>query len=187
MAFQPPSGNGSNGSNGAASAPEDGSAARARNPALEKLERDCIKLIDALSEMERNGEEQSLRSIAARTGLSKDEVNRYLNPTVQELYNYERLLHVRRRNRPLYNHLIVSGPPRVGDDGKWNGIDANTSKFVLFKAVAHRFGWDVRYLGARGHIVGLEYRGIENMMDERMGKVFATQEPVMRVDEFLPH
>ena len=165
------------------------------NPAIEKLERDVLRLIDALNEMGKAGEKQTLRAIAERSGLSKDEVNRYLNPQVNEVYNYDRLVGVRGRNRPLYNHLIVSGPPHVvaeptGEavDGqppvlkqRWAGINANTSKYVLFKAVAQRYGYEVRYLGAAGQIIDLEYRGIENMGLDRLGKVFSTQEPVMHL------
>src|SRR5919108_679866 len=131
-----------------------------RNPALEKLERDVLRLIETLNDMVRSGEKQTLRAIAEKSGLSKDEVNRYLNPQVNEVYNYERLVGVRGRNRPLYNHLIVSGPPHVVE-AKWAGISANTSKYVLFRAVAHRYGYEVRFLGAAGHIVDVEYRGIE--------------------------
>lgn len=151
------------------------------SPQLEKLERDCIRLIDALSELRRDGGKQTLRGIAEKAGMSKDEVNRYLNPRVNELYNLERLLRVRSVNRPLYNHLIVSGPPRV-ENGNWTGIETNTSKFVLFRAVAQRFGYDVKYVGADGVIVDLVYRGIENLAMDRMGKVFATQEPILYLD-----
>ncbi|HVM45108.1 MAG TPA: hypothetical protein VM582_04155, partial [Candidatus Thermoplasmatota archaeon] len=80
----------------------------------------------------------------------------------------------------LYNHLIVSGPPHVVE-AKWAGINANTSKFVLFKAVASRFGWEVKFLGAAGQIVDVEYRGIEATTPERMGKAFATQEPILHL------
>lgn len=150
------------------------------NPAVEKLERDVLRLIDALNEMGKSGEKQTLRAIAERSGLSKDEVNRYLNPQVNEVYNYDRLLGVRGRNRPLYNHLIVSGPPHVVEQ-KWAGINANTSKYVLFKAVAQRYGYEVRYLGASGQIIDLEYRGIEATTLDRLGKVYSTQEPVMHL------
>ncbi len=164
-------------SNGAGDAP----AVRA-SPALEKLERDVLRLIEALNEIGKTGESQTLRLVADRSGLSKDEVNRYLNPQVNELYNYDRLMHVRSRNRPLYNHLIVSGPPKLGENGKWTGIDANTSKFPLFRAVAHRYGYEVRFLGARGQIVDLEYRGIEQVSLDRLGKVFASQEPILHLE-----
>lgn len=150
------------------------------NPALEKLERDVLRLIETLVEMTQAGEKQTLRAIAEKSGLSKDEVNRYLNPRVNEVYNLERLLGVRGRNRPLYNHLIVSGPPQV-IEARWAGINTNTSKFVLFKAVANRFGYEVRFMGTSGQIVDLEYRGIEAMQPDRMGKAFATQEPVMHL------
>lgn len=153
------------------------------SPALEKLERDVIKLIDAISEIGKSGESQTLRLIADKSGLSKDEVNRYLNPQVNELYNYERLLHVRGRNRPLYNHLIVSGPPKV-EEGKWVGINANTSKFVLFRAVAQRYGYEVKFLGSRGQIVDLEYRGIQQVTLDRLGKAFTSQEPILQLDEY---
>ncbi|HEV8361274.1 MAG TPA: hypothetical protein VGR28_12550 [Candidatus Thermoplasmatota archaeon] len=154
-------------------------------PIREKIERDCLKLIQAVQELKREGNEQSLRVIAARTGLSKDEVNRYLSPTVRELYDYERLLHVRRRNRPLYNWLIVSGPPKVLE-GKWAGILANTSKHGLFQAVALKYGYVVRHLGQRGAIIDVEYHGIENVSTERLGKVFSSQEAILALDEFLP-
>lgn len=150
------------------------------NPAIEKLERDVLRLIDALNEMGKAGEKQTLRAIAERSGLSKDEVNRYLNPQVNEVYNYDRLLGVRGRNRPLYNHLIVSGPPVVQEE-RWAGINANTSKYVLFKAVAQRYGYEVRYLGASGQIIDLEYRGIEATTLDRLGKVYSTQEPVLHL------
>jgi hypothetical protein len=153
---------------------------RPANPALEKLERDVLRLLETISEMTKAGEKQTLRAIAEKSGLSKDEVNRYLNPQVNEVYNYDRLLGVRGRNRPLYNHLIVSGPPHVIEQ-KWAGINANTSKFVLFKAVANRFGYEVRFLGAAGQIVDIEYRGIDAMTPERMGKAFATQEPTLHL------
>jgi len=152
----------------------------AARQALEKLERDVLRLIDAIKEMDRDDEKQTLRAIAEKAGMSKDEVNRYLNPRVNELYNLDRLKGVRGRNRPLYNHLIASGPPRVEEE-KWAGIDANTSKFNLFKAVAERFGYEVRYIGARGQILDLEYRGIETIAPERMGKAFSTQEPVLHL------
>lgn len=145
---------------------------------LEKIERDCLKLIDCIGEMKRNAEKQSLRSIADRTGLSKDEVNRYLNPEVRELYRYPRLLSVRSNNRRLYNYLIVSGPPKV-EEGQWQGILANTSKFPIFAAVAAKFGYAVRFLGDSGVIVDLEYRGIEHIGVERIGKAFSQQEPVL--------
>jgi transcriptional regulator with XRE-family HTH domain len=154
---------------------------RARPPHLEKLERDCIRLIDAIAELRREGAKQTLRGIAERAGMSKDEVNRYLNPRVNELYNLDRLVRVRGSNRPLYNYLIVSGPPRV-EEGQWVGIETNTSKFVLFRAVAQRLGYDVKYVGDRGTIVDLVYQGIERMTVERMGKVFATQEPILHLD-----
>lgn len=154
--------------------------AKATNPVVEKLERDVLRLIDALNEMGKAGEKQTLRAIAERSGLSKDEVNRYLNPQVNEVYNYDRLLGVRGRNRPLYNHLIVSGPPAL-EEARWVGINANTSKHVLFKAIAQRYGYEVRYLGASGQIVDLEYRGIEVTGLDRLGKAFSTQEPVMHL------
>lgn len=162
-----------------ASAPPapEGSAPRA-NPAIEKLERDVLRLLETLQEMEKAGEKQTLRAIAERSGLSKDEVNRYLNPRVNEVYNLERLVGVRGRNRPLYNHLIVSGPPHVVE-AKWAGINANTSKYVLFRAVAQRYGFEVRFLGAAGQIVDVEYRGIEATATERLGKAYSTQEPVL--------
>lgn len=155
-------------------------APRVANPALEKLERDVLRLIETINEMHKAGEKQTLRAIAEKSGLSKDEVNRYLNPQVNEVYNYERLVATRGRNRPLYNHLIVSGPPHVVE-AKWSGINANTSKFVLFRAVAQRYGYEVRFLGAPGEIVDLEYRGIEAITPERMGKAFSTQEPTMHL------
>jgi hypothetical protein len=151
----------------------------------EKVEQDCLKLIQAVQELKQAGEEQSLRSIAARAGMSKDEVNRYLNPIVRELYDYERLLHVRKRNRPLYNWLIVSGPPKV-DEGKWAGIMANTSKYGLFQAVAMKYGWVAKHLGQRGAIIDLEYHGIEGLTEERVGKAFRRQEAVMGIDDHLP-
>jgi len=153
----------------------------ASNPAVEKLERDCLKLIDTLSEIQRSGEDQTLRLIAERSGISKDEVNRYLNPQVNEVYNLERLLVVRARNRPLYNYLIVSGPPKV-EEGRWAGIQANTSKFVLFNAVAQRYGWNVKFIGERGLIVDLEYRGIREIAPERMGRAFDGQGPILQLD-----
>ena len=159
-------------------APQDG--APKANPAIEKLERDVLRLLETLGEMEKAGEKQTLRAIAERSGLSKDEVNRYLNPRVNEVYNYERLMGVRGRNRPLYNHLIVSGPPHVVE-AKWEGISANTSKHVLFRAVAQRYGYEVRYLGAAGRIVDVEYRGIEATAQDRLGKMYATQEPVIHL------
>jgi hypothetical protein len=164
-----------------AEAPEETAAAGAsKNPAIEKLERDVLRLLETLRDMGAAGEKQTLRAIAERSGLSKDEVNRYLNPKVNEVYNLERLLGVRGRNRPLYNHLIVSGPPHV-IEAQWAGISANTSKYVLFRAVAQRYGYEVRYLGAAGQIVDVEYRGIEATAQERMGKAFATQEPVLNL------
>ena len=169
--------------NGApASFPTAGAAPR-RNPAVEKLERDCLRLLDALMELRREQGKQTLRAIADRAGMSKDEVNRYLNPRVRELYNLDRLVTMRGRNRPLYNWLIVSGPPRV-QDGSWVGIDANTSKWPLFQAVAQRHGYEVRFIGERGIIVDLEYRGIEAMALTRMGRGFASQEPVLALEEF---
>ena len=153
---------------------------RAPNPALEKLERDVLRLIETINEMGQAGEKQTLRAIAEKCGMSKDEVNRYLNPQVNEVYNYERLVSVRGRNRPLYNHLIASGPPHVVES-QWSGIQANTSKYALFRAVAQRYGYEVRFLGATGHIVDVEYRGIEAMGETRMGKVWATQEPVIHL------
>lgn len=172
------------GGNGHGPAP---SGARLASKALlrEKVERDCLKLIQAVQELKREGGEQSLRVIAARTGMSKDEVNRYLSPTVRELYDFERLMHVRRRNRPLYNWLIVSGPPKVLD-GRWAGILANTSKHGLFQAVALKYGYVVKHLGHRGEIVDLEYYGIENVSKERLGKVFTSHEAVLFIDEYLP-
>lgn len=176
-------------------APDAETPQRAVNPAIEKLERDVLRLLETIVEMGKAGEKQTLRAIAEKAGLSKDEVNRYLNPQVNEVYNYDRLIGVRGRNRPLYNHLIVSGPPHVvaeptGEvvDGqqpvlkqKWAGINTNTSKFVLFKAVANRFGYEVKFLGAAGQIVDVEYRGIEAMTPERMGKAFSTQEPILHL------
>lgn len=150
------------------------------SPAIEKLERDVLRLLETLSEMHKAGEKQTLRAIAEKSGLSKDEVNRYLNPRVNEVYNYERLLGVRGRNRPLYNHLIVSGPPQVVE-AKWAGINANTSKYVLFRAVAQRYGYEVRYLGAAGQIVDVEYRGIEATAQDRLGKMYGSQEPVIHL------
>ena len=167
---------------GAQPRPTAGTAPR-RNPAVEKLERDCLRLLDALMELRREEGKQTLRSIAERAGMSKDEVNRYLNPRVRELYNLERLVTMRGHNRPLYNWLIVSGPPRV-QDGSWVGIDANTSKWPLFQAVAQRHGYEVRFIGERGIIVDLEYRGIEAMALARMGRGFASQEPVLALEEF---
>lgn len=153
---------------------------RAVNPAVEKLERDVLRLLETIVEMGKAGEKQTLRAIAEKVGMSKDDVNRYLNPQVNEVYNYERLVGVRGRNRPLYNHLIVSGPPVVQEQ-KWAGINTNTSKFVLFKAVANRFGYEVKFLGAAGQIVDVEYRGIEAMTSDRMGKAFSTQEPILHL------
>jgi hypothetical protein len=161
-------------------APRDGKV-----PVKEKVERDCLKLIQAVQELKAEQAEQSLRVIAERTGMSKDEVNRYLSPVVRELYDYERLLHVRRRNRPLYNWLIVSGPPRVLE-GKWAGILANTSKYGLFQAVCLKYGFVARHMGQRGAIIDLEYRGIENVSQERLGKVFASQEAAMGIDDLPP-
>lgn len=153
--------------------------------AREKVERDCLKLIQAVQELKKEGGEQSLRVIAARTGMSKDEVNRYLTPTVRELYDYERLMHVRRRNRPLYNWLIVSGPPRVVE-GRWAGILCNTSKHGLFQAVCLKYGYVARHLGRDGQIVDVEYRGIESVGTERLGQSFSSQEAILLLDEFLP-
>lgn len=160
-------------------------ARRDTTPVKEKVERDCLKLIQAVQELKTEGGEQSLRIIAAKTGMSKDEVNRYLSPTVRELYDYERLMHVRRRNRALYNWLIISGPPKVEGD-RWAGILANTSKHGLFQAVALKYGFVVRHLGKRGHIVDIEYHGIENVSTERIGKVFSSQEAILAMDDFLP-
>lgn len=163
-----------------AGAPAEQADAPKSNPAIEKLERDVLRLLESLKEMDAAGEKQTLRAIAERSGLSKDEVNRYLNPRVSETYNLERLTGVRGRNRPLYNHLIVSGPPVV-EETKWVGIAANTSKYVLFRAVAQRYGYEVRYLGAAGRILDFEYRGIENTMTDRLGKMFSAQEPVLHL------
>lgn len=150
---------------------------------LERIERDCLKLIDCLQEFRRERGEQSLRRIAERTGMSKDEVNRYLTPQVSEMYNFERLMHVRTNNRPLYNWLIVSGPPTL-EAGQWAGIMANTSKFGIFRAVAMKYGYEVRHIGERGQIVDLVYRGIHTVSTERAGKVFSSQEPILQFERF---
>ncbi len=162
----------------------NGALAEGPAPAVKKLTRDALRLIDAIREMANQGESQSLRKIAARTGLSKDEVNRYLNPEVRELYGLDRLVYVRNRNRPLYNYLIVSGPPEQEED-EWVGIKANTSKFDLFDAVCRRYGYDLSYVGERGQIVDLAYQGIEKMAADRMGKQFSSDEPVLHIDHFL--
>lgn len=157
---------------------------------IRKIEQDCLRLIQCLNEMKmaaaggHNGHgTQSLRKIADLTGLSKDEVNRYLSPTVREIYNYDRLVHVRGRNRPLYNYLIVSGPPKV-DEGQWAGIQCNTSKFPVFQAVAMKYGYEVKYVGRPGQLVDLTFRGIQEISLERIGKYFTTQEPVLEVDRY---
>jgi hypothetical protein len=171
--------------NGRGNGHAQGPRSDAKVPVKEKVERDCLKLIQAVNELKQEGTEQSLRVIAARTGMSKDEVNRYLSPVVRELYDYERLMHVRRRNRPLYHWLIVSGPPKV-EEGRWAGIMANTSKHGLFQAVCLKYGYVAKHLGQRGTIVEIEYRGIENVSQERLGKVFSSQEAIMAMDDFLP-
>jgi len=153
--------------------------------AVEKYEMDCLKLIDAVEQLDAEGEKHTLRKIAGISGLSKDEVNRYLTEQVNELYNLQRLKHVRSRNRPLYNHLITSGPPRV-EDGEWAGIEANTSKFRIFKAVAQKYGYDVEPGRAQGRIVELEYQGIEELSYERQGLMFSFQEPVLYLDRYRP-
>ncbi|MGQ0535221.1 MAG: hypothetical protein ACT4PT_04025 [Methanobacteriota archaeon] len=158
-------------------------AQEAARQKLAKIERDCLKLIDCVGEMQKNGAKQTLRGIAEVTGLSKDEVNRYLNPEVRELYTLPRLLHVRGANRRLYNYLIVSGPPKV-EEGQWQGILANTSKFAIFAAVAAKYGWLVKHTGHGGEIVSMEYRGIGNVSTERLGKAFSYQEPVIEIDQF---
>ncbi|MBI4392594.1 MAG: hypothetical protein HY556_02195 [Euryarchaeota archaeon] len=156
---------------------------RADRGVLEKIERDCLKLIDCLQEFRRERGEQSLRRIAERTGMSKDEVNRYLSPQVSELYNFERLMHARTHNRSLYNWLIVSGPPML-EAGKWAGIMTNTSKFGVFRAVCMKYGYEVRHIGGRGQIVDLVYRGIHTMSTDRIGKVFSSQEPILQFERF---
>ncbi len=153
--------------------------------AVEKYELDCLKLIDAVEELDREGEKHTLRKIASLSGLSKDEVNRYLTDQVNELYNLDRLKHVRSRNRPLYNHLITSGPPRT-ENGDWAGIEANTSKFEIFEAVAMKYGYSVEPGQARGRIVELEYHGIEELSYERQGLAFSFQEPVLYLDQYRP-
>ena len=152
---------------------------------VEKLEVDCLKLLDALETLRERNEEQSLRLIGDVAGLSKDEVNRYLNPQVNEVYSLERLVHVRGANRPLYNHLIVSGPPKT-EDGQWVGIQANTSKWNIFRAVAQKYGYLVRFVGERGTLVEFEYVGIETLSYARQGIAFSFQEPVLYLDQFRP-
>ncbi|HVL88316.1 MAG TPA: hypothetical protein VM681_10005 [Candidatus Thermoplasmatota archaeon] len=172
--------------------PPSASTPSSKGPAaaIQKVETDCLKLIRALSDLKveadggHNGDgTQSLRRIAELTGLSKDEVNRYLSPTVRETYSYDRLVHVRGRNRPLYNWLIVSGPPKV-DEGKWAGIQCNTSKHAIFRAVALRFGYEVKYVGRPGQIVDIVFRGIQAVSSERVGKFFSTQEPILEIDRY---
>lgn len=153
--------------------------------AVEKYELDCLKLIDAVEELDAEGEKHTLRKIAGLSGLSKDEVNRYLTDRVNELYKLDRLKHVRSRNRPLYNHLITSGPPRT-EEGEWSGIEANTSKFEIFEAVAMKYGYSVEAAQARGRIVELEYHGIEDLSYERQGLMFSFQEPVLYLDRYRP-
>jgi len=104
---------------------------------------------------------------------------------VREKYDLERLLHVRKRNRPLYNWLIISGPPKV-EEGKWAGILCNTSKYGLFQAVCLKYGYVAKHIGNDGRIIDLEYRGIENVSQERLGKVFRNQEAIMAMDDYLP-
>ena len=152
---------------------------------VEKYELDCLKLIDAVEQLDEQGERHTLRAIAALAGVSKDEVNRYLTLQVNELYNYERLKHVRGRNRPLYNHLITSGPPRVEND-EWAGIDANTSKFPIFQAVAHKYGYLAKPAVERGRIIEIEYVGIEALSYDRQGIAFSFQEPVLYLDRYRP-
>lgn len=152
---------------------------------VEKYELDCLKLIDAVEQLDAQGEKHTLRKIAGIAGVSKDEVNRYLTDQVNELYNLQRLKHVRSRNRPLYNHLITSGPPRT-EEGEWAGIEANTSKFKIFEAVAMKYGYSVEPGQARGRIVELEYHGIEELSYERQGLAFSFQEPVLYLDHYRP-
>lgn len=152
---------------------------------VEKYELDCLKLIEAVERLDAQGEKHTLRKIASIAGISKDEVNRYLTQQVNELYNLKRLKHVRSRNRPLYEHLITSGPPRVVDD-EWAGIEANTSKFRIFEAVAMKYGYSVEPAHAKGRVVELEYHGIEELSYERQGLVFSFQEPVLYLDHYRP-
>lgn len=152
---------------------------------VEKYELDCLKLLDAVETLDARGEHHSLRSIAEIAGVSKDEVNRYLTSQVNELYSYDRLIHVRGRNRRLYNHLIVSGPPRT-NDGKWVGIDANTSKFDIFRAVCTKYGYVVKPAQGNGRIIDLEYVGIEALSYDRQGIAFSFQEPVLYLDKYRP-
>lgn len=152
---------------------------------VEKYELDCLKLIEAVEQLDASGEKHTLRKIAGIAGLSKDEVNRYLTKQVNEVYNLKRLKHVRSRNRPLYNHLITSGPPRT-EDGDWVGIEANTSKFRIFEAVAMKYGYSVEPAQAQGRIVELEYQGIEDLSYERQGLAFSFQEPVLYLDHYRP-
>lgn len=153
--------------------------------AVEKYELDCLKLLDAVETLDEQGQRHSLRAIAKLAGVSKDEVNRYLTTEVNELYKLDRLKHVRSRNRPLYNHLITSGPPRT-EEGDWVGIEANTSKFEIFKAVATKYGYVVEPSNEKGRILDVEYVGIEELSYDRQGIVFSFQEPVLYLDKFRP-
>lgn len=153
--------------------------------AVEKYELDCLKLLDAVETLDAQGKKHSLRSLAAVAGVSKDEVNRYLTVQVNELYKYDRLKHVRGRNRGLYNHLITSGPPRVENDA-WVGIEANTSKFDIFRAVAQKYGYSVKPSREPGRIIDVEYQGIEALSYDRQGIVFSFQEPVLYLDAYRP-
>lgn len=163
----------------------DGETQQELSNTVEKYELDCLKLIDAVEQLDDEGEKHTLRKIAGKTGISKDEVRRYLSDEVNELYNLERLEHVRSRNRPLYDHLITSGPPRT-EDGEWMGIEANTSKWKIFRAVAMKYGYSAEPAEARGRIVELEYHGIEELSYERQGLAFSFQEPVLYLDEYRP-
>ncbi len=153
--------------------------------AVEKYELDCLKLIDAVQTLDEQGKRHSLRAIADVAGISKDEVNRYLTEQVNELYRLDRLKHVRARNRPLYNHLITSGPPRV-EEGDWAGIEANTSKFKIFQAVSAKYGYSVDPAPEKHRIVDIEYVGIEELSYDRQGIVFSFQEPVLYLDTYRP-
>jgi len=153
--------------------------------AVEKYELDCLKLIDAVETLQERGEKQTLRAVAALAGVSKDEVNRYLSPQVNELYGFDRLVHVRGRNRGLYNHLITSGPPRVVEE-TWVGIDANTSKFEIFQAVCTKYGYEATAVRERGRLVDVQYVGIEALSYARQGIAFSFQEPVLYLDHYRP-
>lgn len=123
----------------------------------ERFEVDCLLILQYLDRQEYSG----LKDMEDWTGVSKDELRRYMLPEVKEKRKVSKLRQWKRKNPRLFAKVIESAVYIGANDDGVEMVEIDTSKHEFLLHYARKYNYRIESVGEYPYITTIKKSKIE--------------------------